>query len=224
MYVDKLSTGNVDKFLSVEFFTISEKFFRKASIWSDPRPIKTSSSSKTPLAYYYINLSLSIRGKSLWITFPQFLWITFLDMDVHVDSVDNFSTIFVDNSPSYIGIYRHLIDITQMWITFPQFLWIIQGDQRTLSRDVVSYIASNISYIARYITSTRNVDSVDKLSTRNVDNSECSIDFESEHRKLYCWLYGVIGGLSNFEKTMWIVWITFPQFLWIIQGDQRTLS
>jgi len=171
VYVDNLSTENVDNFLSVEFFTISEKFFRKASIWSDSRPIKTSSSSKTLLAYYCVNLSLSIREESLWITFPHFLWITFWGMYVHVDSVDNFSTIFVDNLPSYIGIYRHSIDTTQMWITFPQFLWIIQDDQRTLSRDIVSYIASNISYIARYITNTRNVDSVDKLSTGNVDNS-----------------------------------------------------
>jgi len=32
-----------------------------------------------------------------------------------------------------------------VWISYPQEMWIIQGDQRTLSRDIVSYIASYIA-------------------------------------------------------------------------------
>ena len=56
---------------------------------------------------------------------------------------------------------------------------------------------------------------VDKFSTKSVDNSGCSIDFESGRRKLYYWLYGVIRTLSKLKKTLWIVWISYPQFLWI---------
>jgi len=163
----------------------------------------------------------------MWISYPQWLWITFGCSKIRPRS-----------------IFRRFY-IVEMWISYPHPLWITSGHYNYV--DVSIEIASRCGQIRRvihtscgqlcgfiFIDSVDNVDSVDKLSTIFVDNSDHYFiwggDFEGYVEMWISYpqtmlisdrcIHIIFTRRSHVIHSLWIVWITYPQFLLISEIHQ----